>query len=162
MAPLNTIWKQWRLTKMTHDKYSNIQNRQIWHPQKMGPLKNGTPCEKIPKGYLPRAELSEFLNLLYDSDSRSWDFKDEFFHSRVIFLLLSGVYLVLVVLLIPIKIKPISNLVVRCHFCEMHYIGCYFYEVVFLIRGVPFLWHYVKRLSKNSVLCNLRIKRSLE
>ena len=49
--------------------------------------KNGTPCEKIPRGYLLRAELSnfkrEFLNLLYDLDSWSWDFKIEFFPLQI-------------------------------------------------------------------------------
>ena len=31
------------------------------HPQKIMRYKNDTPCEKIPKGYLPRAKLSDFL-----------------------------------------------------------------------------------------------------
>ena len=51
------------------------------------PYKNGTPCEKMPRGYLLRAELSnfkrEFLNLLYDLDSWSWDFKIEFFPLQI-------------------------------------------------------------------------------
>ena len=34
--------------------------RLIRHPEKMVPCKNGTPCEKIPKGYLPKDELSDF------------------------------------------------------------------------------------------------------
>ena len=44
MAPLNAIWKEWNLKKMTHDKYST-QNRQSV------PSKNDSLCEKMPQGY---------------------------------------------------------------------------------------------------------------
>ena len=44
---------------MAHEKYS-AWNRQIWHPQKMVPYKNGTSCEKMSRGYLQRTELSGF------------------------------------------------------------------------------------------------------
>ena len=53
-------------------------------PTKMVPCKNSTPCEKMPKGYPICQGLNwvifkrKFLNLLYDSDSWSWEFKVEF------------------------------------------------------------------------------------
>ena len=54
-------------------------------PTKMVPYKNGTPCEKMVKGYPICQGLSwvifkrKLLNLLYDSNQWSWDFKVEFF-----------------------------------------------------------------------------------
>ena len=40
----NGTLQKWHMTK----KYTNM-NKQIRHPQKMVPYKNGTPCEKMPK-----------------------------------------------------------------------------------------------------------------
>ena len=54
--------------------FENNGNLQKWHmrntPSKIdkydttknGALQNCTPCQKMPKDYLPRAELSDFLN----------------------------------------------------------------------------------------------------
>ena len=68
---------------MAHDKYSTW-NRQIWHLQIMVLYKNGTPYKKLPEGYICQGLSwvtfkTKFLNLLYDSDSWSWDFETEIF-----------------------------------------------------------------------------------
>ena len=55
-----------------------LKNRQIRHPQKMVPYKNGTACEKIPKGHLPRAELSHLLKGTLKFVVWSWDLKINF------------------------------------------------------------------------------------
>ena len=76
----------------------------------------------------------EFLNLLYDPDLWSWDFKVEFF------LLQSDIPITLLCLIVgvgPISrvlvvLQNGSNVVVRCHFCEMPF-------MVFFKRGAPFL-----------------------
>ena len=112
---------------MTHDKYSTW-NKQIWHPQKTVPYKNSTPREKMPKSYLSRTEKVIFkrklLNLLYDSESWSWDFKIEFFPLQrdipvTLLCLIIGVGSISRVLLVP---QETNNVVVRCHFCEMTFI----------------------------------------
>ena len=89
----------------------------------MEPYKNGIPCDKTPKGYLPRTEQmifkKKFLNLSNDLDSWPWDFKDEFFPFR------SDILITLMCLIVVIGsinralvvLQKTNNVVVRCRLC---------------------------------------------
>ena len=98
----------------------------------------------------------EFLNLLNDWDPWSWGFKIEFFQfvsncrGRLYqhgFGSTSENQ----------QCKFCDAIFVRCCFCEMSflweaiYVGRHFYEVVFLIRAVPFLQHCVNECHKCKV-----------
>ena len=114
-------YKKWCLTKMAHFVL----------------------CKKMPKGYICQRQLrwvifkSKFLNLSYDSDSWSWDFKVKFFTLQsaipiILLCLIVGVGFIGSVLVV---LQKTNNVAVRCHYL------CWvpFCKVVFLIRGVPFL-----------------------
>ena len=81
--------------KKAYDKYSTW-NRQIWHQQNMVQYKNGTPSEKMPKGFICQ-RLSwvifkrKFLNLFMIQTHGDGILKSRFSHSRMIFLVLSCV-----------------------------------------------------------------------
>ena len=108
---------------------------------KMVPYKNGTPCEKMPKGYPICQGLSwmifkrKFLNLLYDSGSWSWDFKVEFFPLQndipgtLRCLMVVGVRSISRMLVVLQK----TNNVVRCHLCWVPFLG---------VINVRWLWPF--------------------
>ena len=99
---------------------------------KMVPYKNGTPCEKMPKGYPICQGLSwvifkrKFLNLLYDSGSWSWDFKVEFFPLQndipgtLRCLMVVGVRSISRMLVV---LQKTNNVVVRCQLCWVPFLG---------------------------------------
>ena len=99
---------------------------------KMVPYKNGTPYEKMPKGYPICQGLSwvifkrKFLNLLYDSGSWSWDFKVEFFPLQndipgtLRCLMVVGVRSISRMLVV---LQKTNNVVVRCHLCWVPFLG---------------------------------------
>ena len=67
----------------------------------MVPDKNGLACEKMPKGYICQGMRwvifkRKFLNLLYDSNSWSLDFKVEFFPLQ------SGILITLLCLIVGV------------------------------------------------------------
>ena len=92
LTTIRCTQQKWHLLMPFENKYTlqkwyitykySTWNRQIWHPQNMVPYKNSTSCEKMLKSYICQG-LSrvifkrKFLNLLYDSDSWSWDFQIE-------------------------------------------------------------------------------------
>ena len=113
---------------MTHDKYSTW-SRQIWYPQNTVPCKNGTNLcsSKIWPKVICRGRLSwlifkiKCVNLLFDSDSWSWDFKAEFFIlqsniSITLMYLIVGVGSISSVLVV---LQKTNNAIVRWHFCEI-------------------------------------------
>ena len=112
---------------MAHDKYSTW-NRQIWHLQNMAPYKNGTPCEKMPKGYICQGLswvifVREFLNLLYNSDSWLFDFKVEIFSLQndifgtLLCLIVVGKGSIIHISRVLVVLQKTNNVVVRCHLC---------------------------------------------
>ena len=119
MAPFNTIWKYWHLTKMAHDKYSTW-NRQTWHPQKCY-LKRMAQLAKKCQGLSWMISKRKFLNLLYDSDSWSWDFKFKFFplQSDIPITLLCLIVAVGSISRVLVVLQKANNVVVRYQFCEI-------------------------------------------
>ena len=87
----------------------------------------------------------KFLNLLYDSDLWSWDFKVEFFPLQsdipiTLLCLIAGVGPMSRVLVV---LQKVNNVVVRCHFCCVP-----FFEkritlfVTMGARNVRYLWPF--------------------
>ena len=67
----------------------------------------------------------KFLNLLYDSDSWSWDFKVEFFPLKND---IPGTLLCLMVVGVASSrmlevLQEINNVVVKCHLCWVPFLG---------------------------------------
>ena len=130
---------------MTHDKYSTW-NRHIWHPQKMVLYKRHTLCsnKKCPK-FICQGQLNwvifkrKFLNLLYDPDSWSWDFKVKFFplQSDILFTLLCLIAWVCFFSRVLVVLQKNNNIVAM----PLFMLGaiCVLCKIVFLIRGVSFL-----------------------
>ena len=104
--------------------------------QKMAQLAKKCP-EVICKGFTGITWVTfkrKFLNLLYDSDSWSWDFKVEFFPlendmSITLLCLILGVGSISRVFVV---LHKVNNVAVRCHFCEIPFMlsaifaRCYF------------------------------------
>ena len=106
----------------------------MWHPQNMVLYKNGTPCEKMPKAYICQGLSwvvfkTKFLNLLYDSESRSWGFKVEIFPLQndilgtLLFLIVVGVGSTIHISRVLVVLQKTNNVVVRCHLCWLPFLG---------------------------------------
>ena len=63
----------------------------------------------------------KFLNLFYDPDLRSWDFKVEFFplQSDIPITLMCLILGVVPINRVLVVLQKANNVVVRCHFCEI-------------------------------------------
>ena len=125
------------VAKIAHDKYSNW-NKQIWHPKNWSLRKMVHLAKKCPdvicQGLSWGIFKGKFLNLLYNSDSWSWDFKVEFFPlendmSITLLCLILGVGSISRVFVV---LHKVNNVAVRCHFCEIPFMlsaifaRCYF------------------------------------
>ena len=110
-------------TKMAYNKYSTW-NKQIWHPQKMVPYKNGTPCKKWPKVICQELRAEWFLKgnsqICCMIQMHGYGIlKSRFFHSRVI------TRITLLCLIVGIGsisrglvvLQKTNNVLVRCHLC---------------------------------------------
>ena len=104
---------------MAHDKYSTW-NRQ-YNTYKKWCLIKMTHLAKKCQGLSWVIFKRKFLNLLYDSDSWSWDFKVEFFplQSDIPITLLCLIVGVGSISRVLVVLQKANNVVVRYHFCEM-------------------------------------------
>ena len=113
---------------MAHDKYSTW-DREIWHLKKWSVKKIAhlvKKCQEIICQGLGWVIFKwKFLNLLYDPDLWSWDFKVEFFplQSDILITLLCLIVGVGLISRVLVVLQKANNVVVRCHSCWVPFLG---------------------------------------
>ena len=130
----NGTLQKWHLTN-TPPEIDKYDTQKTWCFTKMAHLVKKCTCQGLSWVIFKR----KFLNLLYDSDSWSWDFKVEIFplQKDIIGTLpcLNVVRVGFIISTVLVVLQKTNNVVVRCHLCSVPFLG----GGIFDKRSAPFV-----------------------